>query len=63
MDPEEERINYLLLLSRTDEAADLLHAKGQTSDAKLIKSISKYAFVDPLTKHMKAEYKEEHKTK
>ncbi len=40
LDPEEERINYLLLLNKTEEAADLLHKRGCTSDAKLVKSLS-----------------------
>lgn len=30
IDPEEEKINYLLLLNKTQEAAELLHQRGDT---------------------------------
>jgi hypothetical protein len=38
-DPEAEKISYLLLLNRVDEAALALHERGETSDAKAVKAL------------------------
>mmetsp|Transcript_44909 Transcript_44909/g.43485 ORF Transcript_44909/g.43485 Transcript_44909/m.43485 type:complete len:83 (-) Transcript_44909:1021-1269(-) len=57
-DPEEERISYLLLLKRTEEAATLLHARGETADAKLVKALGMLEgepyFPDPMKRHERA---------
>lgn len=38
-DPESEMVDYLILLSKVDEAASLLHNKGETQHALMLKSL------------------------
>ena len=40
LDPESEKINYLLLLNQIPQATALLTDRGETNYAKLVKSLS-----------------------
>ena len=55
-DRQQEKLNYLLLISQTDEAASLMHKRGETQEAKAVKALKIAGFFpNPLGMHERSQ--------